>query len=229
MKRMAFHSLAVMAFAALIDCGASESPVGSDPVPAVPALPAVIFEDGTFDTGEWTAEDEQLGPGGTFTVRQETAGGNSGPFRQISLTLNSTVGSATAGQIAVFSFKNGATYTPSSQGAITSIDYSEDAILLVGGGAGHTSAPALKQSGIIYTLVLSDGAFGTGDASWIHHDTSGTRDRFRTLTSSTAHPDFSSSGTTIQFGFMRAISTPPGNVSATRTGGIDNWKVTINR
>jgi hypothetical protein len=43
-----------------------------------------------------------------------------------------------------------------------------------------------------------------------------------------AHPDFSAGGAPIEFGFIRIISSPAGNVASTRTVGIDNWSVTVN-
>jgi hypothetical protein len=223
MRRAAVHVLAVFICLGTTHCGTGFDP---DPVQSEP----VTFPDETFNAGEWNTVLELFGPGGTASAEQVAEGGHPGAYRRISITLNSTQGSATAGQVAVFSIKPGASYTPSTQGAIRSVDYSEDSILLVGGGGGQTSAPALRQNGTIYTLVFGGGAFGTPDGAWTAHSITGLeQDDFRTLTSADEHPDFSANGTRIEFGFMRAISTPAGNVGGTRTGGIDNWEVTVNR
>jgi hypothetical protein len=52
---------------------------------------------------------------------------------------------------------------------------------------------------------------------------------FRTLASSSDHPDFSSTGTRIEVGFMRLHTVPAGSPGGTKLGGIDNWRLTFVR
>jgi hypothetical protein len=41
------------------------------------------------------------------------------------------------------------------------------------------------------------------------------------------HPDFSASGSTITFSFIRALSTSNGELGYSDSGGIDNWTVSV--
>jgi hypothetical protein len=113
---------------------------------------------------------------------------------------------------------------------IFTINYSEDSILQAGGGNGQYGAPAIRQNGKLYTLVPGGGAFPTPDASWTSHSLSGlTQNDFRTLASASEHPDFSSSGARMEVGFMRMQSLPSSGTGGTWKGGVDNWRLTLNR
>jgi hypothetical protein len=193
-------------------------------------LGTAVFSDGDFDDNGWEVVVQLLGPGGSGGAGHLQSGGvGNSDYRRTIITVNSAEGSGIAAQVAVFSIKRDAVYFP-SDGAISSIDYAEDSILLAGGGNGQTSAPALRQNGMLYTLVSSTGAFLTPELAWTPHVVNGrTPDHFRTLQSASEHPNFSATGGRIEFGFMRLHSVPSGSAGGTRTGGIDNWRVTLNR
>ena len=190
-----------------------------------------IASDDVFDDNDWDAEVQVLGAGGTGAASHLRYNGQiTGDYRHITITANSAENSGTAAQVAVFSIKRGTAYSPTSDGAIFSVDYSEDSILLSGGGNGQYSAPAFKQNGKLYTLVPGGGAFPTPEAGWTRHSLTGlTQNDFRTLASASDHPDFSATGSRIEVGFMRLHSVPAGSAGGTRTGGIDNWRITLNR
>ncbi|HZM92994.1 MAG TPA: hypothetical protein VFB92_06220 [Vicinamibacterales bacterium] len=190
-----------------------------------------IASDDVFDDNNWDAEVQTLGNGGSGGASHVRYNGQEGAdYRRVNITANSAEGSGAATQVAVFSIKRGTAYFPSSDGAIIAISYSEDSILFSGGGNGQYSAPALRQNGKLYTLVPGGGAFATPEPVWTPHSLSNLRQNdFRTLASGSDHPDFSSTGTRIEVGFMRLHTVPAGSPGGTRLGGIDNWRLTFHR
>ena len=141
----------------------------------------------------------------------------------------------------VFHEFQGAAYNPAA-GELLSIDYSEEQLQFNPPfpGAAIAWAPAIKQNGTVYVgprnsfthstftndfnftpfqgaelkeldeqdfLAFRDGALGGGDpATW--------------------HPDFSSSGSEITFGYSRGTSYT-GKLSELRDHGIDDWKFVL--
>jgi hypothetical protein len=190
-----------------------------------------IASDDVFDDNNWDAELQVFGNGGTGGASHVRFNGQEGAdYRRISITANSAEGSGAATQVAVFSIRRGTAYFPSTDGEIFSISYSEDSILLSGGGNGQYSAPALRQNGKLYTLVPGGGAFATPELAWTPHSLSNLRQNdFRTLASASEHPDFSRTGTRIEVGFMRLHTVAAGGPGGTRLGGIDNWRLTFVR
>lgn len=181
--------------------------------------------DQAFDDNTWDEVVDLSGSGGTGSAGHLTYLGQvGGDYRSVSITANG------GGQVAVFSIKRNWGYFPSSDGRIISIDYSEDSILMSGGGNGQYSAPALRQNGKYYTLVPGGKAFATPELAWTRHTVSGlTQNDFRTLASASDNPDFSSSGGRIDVGFMRLHSVPAGGAQDRKVGGIDNWRITLYR
>lgn len=181
--------------------------------------------DQTFDDNTWDEVVDISGAGGTGGAGHVSYNGQVGAdIRRINITVNG------GGQVAVFSIKRNWVYFPSSDGRIVSIDYSEDSILMSGGGNGQYGAPALRQDGKLYTLVPGGKAFATPELAWTRHTVNGlTQNDFRTLASASDHPDFSSSGSRIDVGFMRLHSVPGGSAPETKIGGIDNWQITLYR
>lgn len=190
-----------------------------------------IITDEVFDDNGWDEELQLFGAGGTGGGGHVRYLGQVGrDYRRVTITVNSAANSGTAAQVAVFAIKRGTQYFPSTDGTIFTIDYSEDSILLTGEGNGQYSAPALKQNGKLYTLVPGAGAFPTPDLAWTPHSLTGLRQNdFRTLASASEHPDFSAAGGRIDLGFMRLSSVPAGSAGGTQQGGIDNFRMTLNR
>jgi hypothetical protein len=194
---------------------------------------ATTFFDGTFNPADWEVILFTGGNGGTTTTTQVTSGGNPGEYRRIENTINNAPGPGLRSRVWGFHRRIGATYNPQVQGTIDSIDYSEDSILISGAGQGMGTGPAMRQNGGVYVIVPF---LITPEDSWTHKQLTGLSEaNFVLMTGGeppvdpTQHPDFSASGGPIEFGFVRANSTGPGGGGFERTGGIDNWSLSINR
>ncbi len=197
---------------------------------------AQTISDSTFLNANWTGTQFVSGSGGSSTGVQVLAGGDPGPFRNVTDQLNA----APAGsQTIVLSthIYDPFTYDPSISGALSSLDYSEDAACTAGCfGDGQSTGPALIQGGILYILSSSSVVTGPGLA-WLPHALSAltAADFGRvdvtplTIFDNTQHPDFSAGGAPLQFGFFRANGTGINGGAYTLAAGIDNWQVTLVR
>ena len=197
-------------------------------VSASPAMAAFTFFDGTFKDPDWVLSTITNTNGSTSSSQgfQVASGGNGGSYRSVTHQME------VSGQYALVlsvHMSNGAFWDPSTQGAITSINYSEDSRNSVGAmGTGLAISQGgnvyvLRQPGLLYTF----GNWGTNTRNGIL-----AADMYRIDASgnffSNQNPDFSASGGTMQFGFWR------GNGSGTTGAGsfsydtaIDNWGVEI--
>lgn len=190
-----------------------------------------VLSDDVFNDNQWDDDVQVSGVGGTGGGGHLRYLGQVGAdYRRVTITVNSAASSGSAAQVAVFAIRRGLTYFPSSDGRIFTIDYSEDSIHFSGGAGGQYSAPAIKQDGKLYALMPGGKAFTTPDLVWTNHRLTGlTQNDFRTIASASEHPDFSASGSRMDLGFMRLYSVPAGSAGVTVEGGIDNWRVTLNR
>jgi len=185
-----------------------------------------VYTDGTFNNIDWTLITEGVGIGGSASASQQPAGGNPGAYRQVTTNVN-TAGSGSS-FIFAFNEKVAATYDPTVQGAITSIDYSEDSILVQGFGDGQITGIALAQNGTIYY----DLDFKANSFAWTPNSETGlTSADFLTAAyyagGPVTHPDFSVSTAPITFGFVRVDSQAAGGGGYSIVGGIDNWSVDV--
>jgi len=188
----------------------------------------VAFSDGTFADADWQLILEPHGGGGTVVASQQSSGGNLGEYRYITNTVYGPAGSTIFG----FHEKISATYDPQTQGAIDSISYSEDSIMFCGYGEGQATGPALMQDGKIFYgfLPLPPHYLMSNQLSWTHQTlTSLPADSFYLsgpVWMGSEHPDFSSLGDPIVFGFFRSNGSAGGGY--TIIAGIDNWSITVN-
>lgn len=193
---------------------------------------AVTFFDGVFNNADWslTTTLNTNAAGSSAFGLQFLTGGNPNEYRRIrnQLTVSSPTGILHGFHMNVTAF-----YDPSNQGAITSIDYSEDSINFVNApGNGQGSGLAIIQNGRLYrtsaALVMPFSTFST----WQPNSQLGlTPASFWEVDPSTGgviagSPDFSASGTVMQLGFWRGNSN---NGSINTECGIDNWRVQINQ
>src|SRR6185312_5074480 len=193
-----------------------------------------VFSDGTFNNADWSVVSEGIGNGGTASGSQATSGGNPGDYRQVSLTVNSAPGGSQPYSVEIAAHLNStAIYAPAVQGAIGSLDISQDAILLQGSGDGIGEGIALQQDGQTFYSAdnLGHGLFITPDHTWTNHQMPGmTAADFFTAAdwpyaTAGAKPDFSASGDLITLGFYTSGVT--NNGSYTVSGGVDNWSLTV--
>ncbi len=180
----------------------------------------ISFYDDTFNPEDWESSIfYEEGNGGVYSWQQELVGGNPGAFMMI---VNTVFSAPPYSMIRVFYHQVGAVYDPSTQGAILSIDYSEDSIMLEGGGDGQGSGPTLEQDGVVFVAPR----FLTPETEWTPHVLTGlTQDDFAVWDDPDHHPDFSINGSPIFFGFQRGNATYSGGY--TIVGGIDNWTTTL--
>lgn len=196
------------------------------------AQAVTIFSDGVFNNPDWTLTtyNNATGVGSTAQAFQVLSGGNPNEFREIRHQL--AVINPGNGAIFTFHMNNLSFYTPSSQGAISYIDYSEDDKNFVNqGGNGQGSGLAIYQNGkfyrqqtpmlvmpyVPYSVWTNNSATGLLPTSFAEVTNAG-------VVNLASYPDFSATGTVMQFGFHRGNS---GNSGYSTDTGIDNWNVKI--
>ncbi len=174
--------------------------------------------DGTFSPDHWSLTLFWLeGLGGHMDAAQVATGGDPGSFRAVEVWINQS--KVRYNRVCGFSAYSGDIITPAQVGGILSVDYSEDAILLVGYNQGQGGGPALRQNGIVY---ISE-SFVMPETYWVHHAYPGlTQDDFYDPQNTVQHPDFSPSGGPIEFGFFRGNSATSDDPYYSKAG-IDNW------
>jgi hypothetical protein len=126
-----------------------------------------------------------------------------------------------------------AIYNPSSEGAINTLDYSFDLLVITHpGGAGVGYALGLTQNNNTYISACCDAA---GSTNWTANSHTGlVATSFNQVLDSglyphldtLSHPDFSSAGTSIQFGYI-VLNSFNGSATLSGTSGIDNWNVEL--
>ena len=177
------------------------------------------FADGNFAPANWKIIAVKVGTGGTQTATRAIKGGHPGAYRIVS----DTVFTQGAGQESVIygfnSFKK-ANYNPALKGAITSISYSEDSILLAGFGQGEATGAAVLQNGVVYF----DTGLVTASRTWTHQSQAALTAANFTASDLKSHPNFSQTGKPMKFGFYRANSA---GSQYSITAGIDNFSLTI--
>lgn len=200
------------------------------------AQASVIFNDGTFNNSDWslTVVTNATGTGSTAQGLQVPTGGNPNEYRRVRHQLVVT-GPPFNGAVHSLHLNNNAFYTPSTQGAISYIDYSEDSINFVPDtivpGNGQGAGLLIRQSGKYYRqnnplLIMPYSGYST----WTANPAPGllAADFFEVTplgtVLSTSHPDFSATGSIMQLGFYRGNS---GNGGYDTDCGIDNWHVNI--
>ncbi len=179
------------------------------------------YSDGTFNLADWSITRFMFGNGGMQTESQLLTGGNPDAY----LEITNTVFNATTGFSRILGayLKNNAVYNPQGDGAISHINYSEQALLISGFGNGQGIRPALKQGSDIYLGPL----LTSPDFSWTPKQINGLTSNSFYLAPEvlSVHPDFSATGLPITFGFARLTTTPSNGF--TIIGGIDNWRVDV--
>jgi hypothetical protein len=177
------------------------------------------FSDGTFNDAAWTSSKvlDTTAGGATFSSAQVATGGNPGSF-------NRTDQASGNGTIYIAHLRNSFTYNPSTQGAIETLEYTYDST--------EVSPPTPESAaGWVVLLVYQDDTYYATNifdkvvpGKWFHFVRPGfTASSFRAVQDSAKHPDFSSTGGPIQFGFYTANLDTGGTTHI----GVDNFSVTV--
>lgn len=193
---------------------------------------SVVFSDGDFADHEWQAVVTAMPIDGPRQSSSRRAGdGNPAAMRFMRHEMGQ--GPAT---LEVFHQKLTAVYDPAAQGAIATIDYSEDHRLFAEFAQPNSDVGAniaLRQGDRVFTQILT--ALPTvRENEWRTLTLTGLRRADFAQVSGppcppTQCPDFSASGQPITFGYRRlsAINELPSVTLFDH--GIDNWRVTVHR
>lgn len=196
----------------------------------------IAFSDQDFLNSQWARFDLQGFRGGSSSATQIAAGGNPGAYRWVSTTVNSSSTTQRSNIISAHFFDE-AVYDP-SQGAIHSLDYAEDSLLLFGFGEGQATGATVLQDDLVYA-ALSPGLLAN-ERRWTSQSAEHLTENDFTLvgslsdglfdgfgTGALSHPDFSESGSLLQFGYFRANTADLTSQGYTIIAGIDNWSVRL--
>jgi hypothetical protein len=197
----------------------------------------VVFTDGDLLDASWSdlvtySFEGSSGvtiPGGSVSAHQQS-GGDPGTFREVTDNIAKAPSATTYATVYGMHFRAGATYDPASQGPVATVDYAEDAKLLVGGGDGQATGIALRQGGQIWIFQVGT----TPEKAWTPKGRKAIKASDFAPLNDTGFPavgpkpDFSAGGGPIGFGFFRGNSTGLGGSAYTIVAGIDNWSVRVN-
>ncbi|QDV73207.1 hypothetical protein [Botrimarina mediterranea] len=185
----------------------------------------VTLSDGTFNDTAW---DVVTNPAvyGYSTATQFPLGGSPGMFREIR-----TVSTATNGfqvyDVTGWHFNTAQVYDP-ADGEILSLDYSEDALFIQGTQRLYGRI-AIRQDGFLYRSK-AEYLSGFSDSQWRHFELTGlTASDFEVFFNGiflpTGNPDFSETGSPIEFGVYRELFD--GSNARDIRMGLDNWQVVL--
>lgn len=192
------------------------------------------FTDGQFYNNDWQVLLYTTGLGGTVTGDHISSGGHFVDYRQVATNLNPAP--AGPGKSAVLGIheKINAIYKPALESAIDSIDFSIDFKSIISSYAGQAFGMSIKQDGNVYGTIQrltyavdqwqSEQKVGLKASDFSRFDF--TAGEF--VMNNIKHPDFSTSGSPIRFGFYTWRSTGASSSSPhSKVIGYDNWSVTV--
>jgi PEP-CTERM motif len=172
----------------------------------------VTFSDGTFNLPDYTQTvftNNTAAAGATDSIAQNLASGNPPPSLDfhVDWTVNTT--------FTIFDglINSGFTYNPAS-GAISALDFSQDRnVTFTSGTVIQSNAAAtalLQQGGKFYRDTIVGPAFSAGtwqtiSAAGLQASDFSLYDFATNTIDSTQHPDFSSAGSVINFGFRTGL------------------------
>ena len=179
------------------------------------------IRDETFSPGNWSVVKIVDGLGDGTASAGQGSGGNPGPYRKI-LHEWGGPGNIISGHLSV-----GSWYNPAEQGGIISLDFSYDLFLFDGGSSNAVAYRPLLFQDNIYFQYTGGKAHNALEPKWISFISKDlTADSFSAIGNQSQHPDFSKSGSPIQFGILAGNGRDYEGRTATDSG-VDNWVVTI--
>lgn len=195
---------------------------------AVSPMPGVVFQDGDFLPADWTASaivsPTQGGP--TYNVVRPATGGNPGAF--VSVELDMPQGPSS---VRVIHASRLAVWDPAAQGAIYTIDFTEDCRAGTTAYQPHTFA-MIQQAGRTY---IANSTINHCESSEWESATdrssldaaSFTRIDGPACGTGESCPDFTASGTPIRLGLASSVRLSSGKFAGTAAHGFDNWRATL--
>ncbi len=180
---------------------------------------AGTISDQTFNSSDWSQLILfETGPAAQLTTGQAPSGGIPGSYRTVSHSYGGP-GSIISGHI--FGSDD---YNPAVDGALASVSFSYDANVFDAGDSNAVAFGALLLQGGSYYRAGFSVVFPGGWQTLSFSNLSSS-DFSLILGPGGALPDFSASGSAIQFGFWASNGTGIGQRTSTYSG-IDNWQVT---
>jgi hypothetical protein len=203
------------------------------------AADAQIFQDGTFADASWSittlamkggvaCKGSCVSQGGSVGGTYVASGGNPLAYRRVQHGIEAQTNGI---ETYLFSFHRflAGTYDPAALGAVPPLCYSEDSIRF--STLNQSTGPAIRQDDIVYIHRGSPSLLTT--PAWTTQTRSnliatdfdaiaqcGTSCTASNFIDGTLHPDFSGTGSPIEFGFYRGNST---YTDFSTDAGIDNW------
>ncbi len=197
------------------------------------SAPGATISDGELLPSAWTVTFAGSGAGGGVSSLRQATGGNPESMRQITFGVSAAPSGATQSIVFALHLRNGFVHTPATNGPISSVSMSEDAKLLIAASFPQQTGPLLRQDGVFYIArggstgsMLIWGARTHGPYTAQDFVAVDTSDPFDGVDDS-VHPNFSASGSPIEVGFFRALSSGVGGGLKTSDCGLDNLVITV--
>lgn len=176
---------------------------------------AWVLADGDFNPGNWVFDYDSSR--GTASAELRDTNGNPGANVWIRLIVDGNQSEPLQASY----YRPDFTYDPSSQGAVTTLYFAQDGY----GGGGYIDTEAhfmVMQNGVKYFSQPFFGYPGRGQLpAWV--TLTGATHSWDFTSLSGQHPDWTSNGSTLTFGVMRALD--PNIVSNDYQNGLDNFLV----
>lgn len=191
----------------------------------------VTVGDGTFADADWQVVVSSFrstggAVAGGSVVASQQSGGYPGAMRQVTDNIPPAPSGSEFSTVFGIHLRSGATYDPSVQGPIATIDYFEDARAVTGG---QLSGFAVRQNGkTYYTQAGVYSAITWGPVVQLGIVPAVFTEVTADGPISDSKPDFSATGAPLELGFVRASSNGNGGGAYAVVSAIDNWKVRIN-
>jgi hypothetical protein len=193
------------------------------------------YFDGTFSPADWSTVVTAVASNATFTAQQAANLGNPGNWKDIRLVSSQTPGGGTSRPFVLYAFHSGFVWDAAVNGPLGQVSLELDLRLVNSAPQGSVFIqPALLQDGLEYFLSTNTvPAARTTDAAWNTFRFDAGPEGWIVRGGSGPGPDFSSSGSPIQFGFRAGITltcNAPETSVCTSTNivtGLDNYNLTL--
>ncbi len=192
----------------------------------------ISFEDTAFDPADWTVTTVTTGNGGFSGAQQSLAGGNPGALRESTRTFGPYDAQSAPHNILQTHLFVPAVHDPAASGAITAVSFTFDVTAFT--TTNLAVALIAIQDGVRYFHgYRTDLTPALVFEQWLTHSGSGLDENsFNTDPGamSGASPDFSATGSPVQFGYFTGNTQDPAvtpGVGYSVIDGFDNFSVTL--
>ena len=208
--------------------------------PAASQTGQTTYTSTTFNLADWSQSGPYSSPvaGGTMTLTAETGDGNPGDYARVVLQMppNPSCPTGSWG----FALRGSATFDPSVDGAISSVDFDFDSRVSPVENNGGAVTIAVEQDGFIWAALAPRAFVTNGAAGWQSYPMPGLVATDFVYASSwrqsgqPANPDFSATASPLTFGFGVGASRGSSSFDALCANpppnglDVDNWAVTVN-